>query len=72
MFKGRVLFSLNLHEILDQGVLRHRKRLGYDDVIAIREKGKGVLDKLERTRLVCLVDAEQVDDDRIIGFIGNV
>lgn len=71
MLKSRILFSLNLNEILYQRTFRNSKWLGDNNVIFIREKIKCKLDKIKTSGFIKFINTKQVDNNSIISFIWN-
>ncbi len=59
---------MNLNEVFDQGTLWNCEGLSYNDVVFVREKIKCKLNKICASRLIELVNTEQVNNDGIVSL----
>ena len=71
VLKGRVFFMRNLNKALNEGILSDSKGLGNDYVVSIWEKSEGILHKLQTSSLKNLINTKQINDYRIISFVGD-
>ena len=72
VFKCGVLFLRHLDELFDERTLRNCEWLSDDNVVALREQGESIFNKLQTPSFEDFIDAEKIDDNSVVTLVRDI